>query len=188
MIEVFNDIARRMIANVMRHSQLSDLFDFLNLRGEKREQEYHALAEFAELKGLHRYAINHLYRLIDDRQVEKPQLIPTNWYSSAKREVTNDIRRSYLKSSYDEWFKWETETKEFYEQCFKKLADNAKIAEANKVNELVKDVDEELKYLSREMWEYKSVDWSLDFVLMKQDKKHNHYDEKEKAEFKVEFC
>ena len=188
MIEVFNDIARRMTANVMRHTQLSNLFDFLNLRGEKREQEHHALAESVELKGLHRYAINHLYKLIDDRTVEIPQLIPTSWYSGTKKDVSNDMRRSYLKSSYEEWFKWETETKELYEQSFKKLADNSKIAEANKVNELIKDVDEELKYLSREMWEYKSVDWALDFVLMKQDKKHNHYEEKEKAEFKVEFC
>ena len=188
MIEVFNDIARRMTANVMRHTQLSNLFDFLNLRGEKREQEYHALAESVELKGLHRYAINHLYKLIDDRTVEIPQLIPTSWYSGTKKDVSNDMRRGYLRSSYEEWFKWETETKELYEQCFKRLTEGGKIAEANKVNELIKDVDEELKYLSREMWEYKSVDYSLDFVLMKQDGKHESYENITKSELRVEFC
>lgn len=188
MIDVFNSIAKRQTTNVMKHLQLADMFDFLNLRGEKRQQEYHAFEEWAELRATHRYAINHLYRLIDDKGVEIPALIPASWFTATKKDVSNDNRRQYTKMAYEEWQKWETETKAFYEQCFKTLTDNAKIAEANKVNELIKDVDEELKYLSREFLELKTVDFALDFILLKQDEKHNYYEKKVEEKFSIIFC
>lgn len=188
MIEVFNEIAKRQTANIMKHLQLADMFDFLNLRGEKRRQEYHAFEEWAELRALHRYAINHIYRLIDDKGLEIPALIPSAWFSATKKDVSNDNRRQYTKTAYEKWQEWETETKRFYEQSFKTLTDNGKIAEANKINQLIKEVDEELKYLTRELLEYKTVDFSLDYILLKQETMHDYYEKKTEEKFFVKLC
>lgn len=59
-------------------------------------------------------------------------------------------------------------------------ASYSKIAEANRVNQLICDVDQELKEVTRKMLEYKSVDYSLDYILYQQDELHEKYKEKTK--------
>lgn len=54
----------------------------MNLRGFKREGEYHYFKESAELRGLHRYAINHFNKMIFDKDIPSPRLIPANWHDT----------------------------------------------------------------------------------------------------------
>lgn len=187
MIEVFNRISSRMIEGIMFHEQMSDYFDFLNLRGFKRQQEYRFLDETCELRGVHRYAINHCNRLIKDSTITTTNYIPTNWYNYTKLDVDNSTRKQAVKDAFEKWYTWEKETKKFYEEQFKILTDSSKIADANKVNELVKKVDKELKYLTRQMLEYKAVDWNMDYIMLKQDELHKCYHEKSK-DLCVDIC
>lgn len=180
MIEVFASINNHMLKGLMFHSQLADYFDFLNLHGLKRCQEYHFLLECSEMRGIHRYALNHINKLIMDSPVEDPQVIPTNWKNYTRMQVDNNTRKSAVKEAFEKWFEWESLTKNFYEQQFKILTENSKIAEANKVNQLICDVDQELKEVTRKMLEYKSVDYSLDYILYQQDELHEKYKEKTK--------
>ena len=62
-----------------------------------------------------------------------------------------------------------------------------KIADFNKVNELVKDVDTELKYLERLCIELKSVEYSADYIAVLQDSYHEKYKEKSKN-IEVSIC
>lgn len=180
MIEVFASINNHMLKGIMFHAQLADYFDFLNLHGLKRCQEYHFLLECSEMRGIHRYALNHINKLIMDFPVEDPQVIPTNWKNYTRMQVDNNTRKSAVKEAFEKWFEWESLTKNFYEQQFKILTENSKIAEANKVNQLICGVDQELKDVIRKMLEYKSVDYSLDYILYQQNELHEKYEEKTK--------
>ena len=140
------------------------------------------------MRGIHRYAINHCYKLINGSLITIPNIIPQGWKSATKFEVTREIRKKAVKDAFQEWLDWETETKKFYESQFRTLTDNAKIADANKVNELIDDVDKELKYVSREILEFESVDWSNEYIAYQQDSLHKEYSEKMKDEIKVEMC
>lgn len=53
-----------------------------------------------------------------------------------------------------------------------------KIADFNKVNELVKDVDMELKHLERLCIELESVEYSADYIAELQDSYHKKYKKK----------
>ena len=43
--EIFSKISQRMIGGLMFHEQMSNYYDFLNLRGYKKCHEYHYLEE-----------------------------------------------------------------------------------------------------------------------------------------------
>lgn len=188
MIDVFNAISQHIVKGVMFHEQMADYFDFLNLQGLKRWSEYQFLCEGAELRGIHRYAINHLNRLVKDENIDASSVIPSSWFNATKMQVDNSTRKQAVKDAFDKWFEWEKDTKEFYEQQFKVLTDNAKIAEANKVNELICDVDHELKCVTRKMLEYKSVEWSLDYIVFDQKDLHEKYEKQTQEMFKVQMC
>ena len=187
MIEVFNDISRHLIKQLMFHEQWADIFDFLNMRGFKRQQEYYFLLSNAKLRGVHRYAINHTGKLIRDLEIENIKEIPESWYNYSKQDVDNNTRKQYIKDIFAKWVSWLRDTKQMYQDKFKTLTDNKYIACANKVNDLIKKVDKELKYISRQMLEYQSVDWDLQYLVWKQDCIHEEYAEKEK-EIHIDIC
>lgn len=180
MIEVFNKVSSRLIQAVMKHEQWADIFDFLDLHGEKRCQEYRMFSEMTELRGIHRYALNHCNRLIQNTDISVINEIPSNWYNYTRLDVDAETRKNSVKKIYQDWYNWEYETKKFYEEQFKILTDNKKIADANKINELICKVDKELKYLTRKMLEYKSVDYDMSYIMFKQEEMHEHYKEKTK--------
>lgn len=187
MIEVFNDISKRIIKGVMFHEQMADYFDFLNLQGFKRWQEYRFFDESAELRGVHRYALNHCNKLIDDGDVTATRYIPMSWYSNSRMQVDTSTRKQAVKEAFEKWYQWECDTKEFLEKQFKKLTDNYKISDANKVNDLIKSVDQELKCVTRKMLEYKAVDYDMTYIMFQQDELHEHYKEKTK-EIGIDIC
>lgn len=180
MIEIFNKISARQIKAIMKHQQWADIFDFLGLNGEKRWQEYRALSEFVEMRGIHRYALNHCNKLIQNISVDVVNEIPSNWFNYTRLDVDNETRKNYVKKIYEDWFKWETETKGFLEEQFKTLTENHKIADANKVNCLIEDVDQELKHLTRKLIEYKAVNYDLDYIMYCQPEMHEYYKQKTK--------
>lgn len=188
MIEVFNEISRHMIKGIMFHEQMADYFDFLNLHGLKRWQEVRFFEESAELRGLHRYAINHCNKLVNDGDVPAVRYVPTSWYNYTKYDVDTNTRKTAVKDAFEKWCEWEKDTKALYEKMFKKLTENGYIADANKVNELIKGVDNELKHLTRKMLEYKSVDYNMEYIMYQQDEMHSKYEEKLKESFKIEMC
>lgn len=187
MIEVFSEISKRMIRAVMLHAQLTDYFDFLDLHGYKRWHEYRFFAENAELRGVHRYAINHCNRLIPETSVDNPRMIPSNWENYTRFQVDNSTRKSAVKEAFEKWYQWENETKMFLESQFKTLAEASKIADADKVNEMICGVDQELKELTRELLSLRSVDYDPSYIMMRQGELHEKYREEEKK-IGVDIC
>ncbi len=187
MIEVFKELDGRMLKGIMLHAQLTDYFDFLNLHGFKRWQEYRFFDETAELRGLHRYAINHCNKLIGESTIENPRMIPQDWGNYTRLQVDSATRKAAVKEAFSKWYEWEKSTKEFYESKFKTLTDNNKIADADKVNCLVCAVDQELKVLTRKMLEYKAVDYDMSYIMYQQPELHEYYKQKTK-DIGIDIC
>ena len=188
MIEVFNQVSRRQVQALMFHEQMADYFDFLSLGGIKRWHEHQYIAESCEMRGIHRYAINHLGKIINDGQISGTDYIPKSWYNYNRKDVDTNTRKQAVREAFEKWVAWETETKTLYQNWFKTLTDNAKIAEADKINCLICDVDKELKCVERKMLEYKAVDYDMSYVVYDQKEMHDHYEKKLAEEYKVKMC
>lgn len=176
--EVFNVINTRQIIALMFHDEMADLFDFLGLRGFKRMHEYQYLAESAKHRALKRYYLNHHGMLLPGEELDSVDVIPDDWYQYNRMDVTPSIRKQSVQKALEQYLDWERGTKELYEKCASYLIAWKKIADFNKVNELVKDVDMELKYLERLCIELKAVDYDTAYIEILQDKYHEKYAKK----------
>lgn len=185
-IDVFSEIHNHQIQGVMFHDETASLYDFMGLRGYKRCHEYQALKEFAAARGVSRYAVNHLNKMISESNPTVTRITPSSWKAATRLDVGESDRKTMIKDLFKKWRDWETQTKMFYCKKFKELTDNGYIACANKVNELICDVDCELKSLEREYIALSAVGFDMLYIMQKQDEVHEHYEEKEKK-IGVEF-
>lgn len=178
-IDIFNELIAHEIEGVMLHCDLANMFDFMGLHGFKRQHEFRALEEFAEMRGMNRYAINHLGVMPSGGNVGRTkEIVPNTWKGAKRTDVTESDRKSRVKDLFARWNEWERETKDLYQKRFKDLVNLGMIACANKVNELIVAADKELKLAEREFILYSSVGWEMYFIASKQDELHEEYEKK----------
>lgn len=185
--EIFQKISDRQIEGMMLHAQLADYYDFLNLRGFKRMHEYHFLCEAVEMRGLHRYYINHYNMLLVGSHPGKASMIPDSWYAYTRQQVTSDVKRRSVREAMLKWLGWERESKACYERWYRELCDLGEIAAAQKIGNLVCAVDQELKYADRLCIDMDSTGYDLTYIAIMQEALHDHYDEKTR-EIGVDIC
>lgn len=177
-IDIYSHINSHMITALMLHDQMADLYDFLNLHGFKRMHEYQHLSESITRRKLKRYVLNHHNKLIKDANIENPKVIPIEWYDYTRFDVTPQVRQQSLKKSFLRYKDWESQTKILYNSTSKMLFDNGHISDYQYISGILKDVDDELKYLERLMLKLESCEYDIDYVLVIQDELHEMYKEK----------
>lgn len=185
--EVYCVVNTRQIKALMFHDEMADLFDFLGLRGFKRMHEYQYLMESAEHRALKRYYLNHHGTLLPDEELEPVDVIPDDWYQYTRMDVTPQVRKQAVQKAMEQYREWECGTKALYEKCCAYLIAWQKMADYNKINNLLEDVDSELKYLERLCIELKAVDYDCSYIEILQDKYHEKYKEKSKS-IGVDLC
>ena len=178
--EIFSEMSGHMIKGLMFHDQMSDYYDFLSLRGYKRCHEWHYKTEMCGYRKLHRYAINHFGKLIEEKRVEDPEAIPQSWYRYNRNEVDAGTKRNAVKAGVEKWVSWEKETKALYERMYRELVGLGEDAAAIFVQKYIEDVDCELKWAERKAIELADVDYNLGFVVGEQTRLHDKYKRKMK--------
>lgn len=178
--EIFSKVASHMIEGIMVHDQLAIYYDFLQLKGYKRCHEYHFLCENVSYRGINRYFTNHYNKMIVLNQIPDPAVIPSSWYKYSRQDVDTNTKRSAVKAGYERWVEWEKSTKLLYESLYKELIDINEIAGAKKLEELICDVDHELKIAERKSIDLKTIDYNISDILNDQDKEHDKYKRKMK--------
>lgn len=173
--EVYKLISSRQSTALMFHDNMADLFDFLGLNGFKRMHEYQYLVESAEHRALKRYYLNHHGKLLPEEEPHPVSVIPSDWYKYTRMDVTSSVRRQAVKTAFEQYYEWEAETKELYSTAAVHLMNWHKVADFNKVNGLLMDVDKELKYLERLIIRMSSVDYDPVYVDTLQDEYHEKY-------------
>ena len=176
--EIFTALSSHMTKGVMFHVQMSDYYDFLNLRGYKRCHQYRAKCEMKHLHKLHKYYINHYNRLIEEEPIQNPDVIPSSWYRYTRQDVDANTKRSAVKNGIEKWVSWETETKDLYEKMFKELMDLGEVSTANRMCCYIKGVDDELKWAERTHIDLLAADYDIEYILGKQDYLHDMYKER----------
>lgn len=179
--EVFSTINTRQITALMFHDEMSDLFDFLGLKGFKRLHEYQYLSESIEHRHLKKHYLNCHGMLLADEELTPIDVIPDDWYQYTRTDVTSAIRQQYVQKAMNQYKEWESGTKDLYEKCAACLIAWGNVSDFNKVNDLVKDVSTELKYLERLCIELKSVDYDSEYIESIQDCYHKEYKKKLKS-------
>jgi hypothetical protein len=186
--EIFATIGAHMIGGMMTHEALANYYDFLGLKGYKRCQEYHYLDETISYRSVCRYFINHHGKLILDSKVDDIEIIPTSWYAHERMDVDTATKRQAVKDGYLKWRKWELETLELYKKLHKELLELNEIADASKVECLICDVSQELKWIDRDILDLEAVDYDIVYIVECQKCLHEKYKKKMKKELHIDIC
>ena len=163
--DIFSELSAHMIKGLMIHTQLSDYYDFLNLHGYKRCHEYHAILEMKDYECLKRYYIEHYNKLVEEKPIENPDVIPTGWYPYSRQEVDVATKRSAVKSGIERWVTWEKETKDLYQRMYRELMSIGEVAAAKMLSKFIKNVDNELKWAQRKHIELVDADYDMSFII-----------------------
>lgn len=179
--EVFSKISAHLVEGMMIHEKMADYYDFLGLMGFKRIHEYRFLKDAVNLRGVHRYFINHFNMLLPDSPVSQSWDIPSSWKNHVREDVGTDTKRNAVISGIENWKSWEHDTKRLYEQCYTELCDIGEVAAACKVKELISDADMTAKCADRLYIKLKGMDYDMPTIYILQDEIHHEYDEKTKC-------
>ncbi len=179
--EIYSNLAAHMIKGLMIHDQMVDYYCFLNLKGYAMCHKYHYISENWDYMKLKKYYIKHHGKLIPEKSIENPKVIPSNWYSHIKADVDVSTVRNGVKTGLEKWVAWETETKELYQKAYKDLIALGAIADANFICGFIEGVDWELVQAESFHLKKKIDDFSISSITGDQEWKYKKYSEKIKS-------
>lgn len=176
--EIFSQLAAHMIKGLMIHSQMSDYYGFLGLKGYQECHKYHYFAENANYKRIANYYLKHYDKLVLDLPFENPDVIPESWFKYTRHNVNENTRKSAIQAGIEKWVDWETQTKKLYEYYYQELCGLGEIAAAMEIRKYIKDVDEELATAYQKHLELKAIDFDINVIMEKQEEKYRKYKKK----------
>lgn len=158
---VFTKLANRMVGAMMIHTQLTELFNFIDLTSDAKRQKKQLHEETDGLLKLEKYCSQHLHILITADNPPQIDILNLSILKQPNDNLTPDDKIYLIKYGMKEWIKWEKESKIIYEDAYHNLLDMSEVAVAEFVMRYVKDVDKELRdaeflYRTRD-----AIDWDL---------------------------
>lgn len=178
--EIYAEIMGHKVESLMFHQQAEKMMNFLGFKGLKKWQCYQNIKESVELSKINNYIICHHNIIINEKDPKNISIIPNSWYNYTRFEVDNSTRQTALKDFFGNWQNREKEVKESLSLMYKEVHELGLIADLIEIKKMILDVDKELKCIDRKFLEYKSTDFSLEYIMSDQCYLHEKYAKKAK--------
>lgn len=168
--EIFSQLSEHMIKGLMLHSQLSDYFGFLGLKGYQVCHKYHYFEENSNYRKLSCYYLYHYDKLIKEKPFSNPNIIPESWYQYTRHDVNAQTRKDAIQVGIEKWVNWENNSKKLYETMYGELMKIGEVAAAKELCNYILDVDYELADAYQIHLKLLSDDFNISDIIMEQDK------------------
>ena len=181
-------IIDRKYATAILYEYLSHASDLIQARGMKRLFEYYALKNNTEAICLMRRMANRRWKsafpnldiakkLLMNAQIEKfASIIPNN--------VSNDTYSLTIKGLIELALAHEKETIKLLNEESKKCS----LEDFDIIEDFSCEADCLCKYLMRMITKYNKYNWKSEYLENDQILVHDHFEEKTKEGFKIDFC
>ena len=173
--EIFQEVGKRQVKALMFHDKMKDLYDFLGLAGFKRWHHHQFCEESKEFQKTKHYFMSTHNKLLNCNSEAPASVVPEDWYNYTRMDVTAQLRKQYVESSFEAYKTWEEETKHCYEDYSKALCEMGNMADAAKVDCLIKDVTCELKTIYKYLIKLRAVSYDMNYILEIQPCIHKKY-------------
>lgn len=169
MEEIFEALCTHLKEGVCYHEELEKAFCFLGLYELAEIQKEHYNDELKKYRDMVCYYITNHFKLLKI-ETEKKEVIPENWYKYTTQQVDNGTRQNAIKELITKWIEWEKDTKKLYEDLYLKLTNLREVAEAIKLEKLIKDVNKELGEAQRLLIKLETINYDLTVIVKWQNK------------------
>lgn len=164
MHEIFKKLSNRMVGAMMIHTQLTELFNFIDLEPDAKRQKKQLHDESDGLLKLEKYAAQHHHILITSDNPPQVDILNLGMLKEPNDKLSPDNKIYLIQYAMKEWIEWERESKIIYEDAYRNLVDMSEIATADFVLQYVKDVDKELKAAEMLYRVRDAIDWDLSTI------------------------
>ena len=168
--EIFTKICTHMAEGVQFHEELKKAYCFLGLYGYATEKEKHYKEELHGYNKLVKYYMKHYFKLLKIDEIQKPTVIPDNWYKYSSQAVDAQTKRNAIKELIIKWIEWEKDTKKLYEEMYLELTNLKEIAMADYFKNFICNVNEELTQVQKKLIKLESVNYDMVFIAEQQKK------------------
>lgn len=165
---IFTKLANRMVGAMMVHTQLTELFNFIDLESDAKRQKKQLHEETDGLLKLEKYAAQHHHILITSDNPPQVDILNLGMLKQPNDELSPDNKIYLIQYAMKEWIEWEKESKIIYEDAYRNLVDLSEIAAAEFVLRYVRDVDKELRDAELLYRVRDAIDWDLATIYDKQ--------------------
>lgn len=150
-----------MVGAMMVHTQLTELFNFIDLKSDTKRQKKQLHEETDGLLKLEEYASQHHHILITSNNPPQVDILNLSMLKQQNDELSPDNKIYLIQYAIKEWIEWERESKIIYEDAYRNLVDMSEIAAADFVLQYVRDVDKELRDAELLYRVRDAIDWDL---------------------------
>ena len=171
MHEIFQKLSNRMVGAMMIHTQLTELFNFIDLEIDAKRQRKQLHEESDGLLKLEKYAAQHYHLLIASDNPPQIDILNLSMLKQPNDKLSPDNKVYLIQYAMKEWIEWEEESKIIYENAYHNLVEMSEIAAADFVLQYVKDVDKELRDAELLYRVRDSIDWDLATIYDEQTRK-----------------
>ena len=171
MHEIFKKLSNRMVGAMMIHTQLTELFNFIDLEPDAKRQKKQLHEESGGLLKLEKYAAQHHHILITSDNPPQVDILNLGMLKQSSDQLSPENRAYLIRYAMKEWIEWEKESKIMYEDAYCNLVDMSEIAAADFVLQYVRDVDKELKDAELLYRVRDAIDWDLATIYDEQARK-----------------
>lgn len=165
---VFTKLANRMVGAMMVHTQLTELFNFIDLEADAKRQKKQLHEETDGLLKLEKYAAQHHHILITSDNPPQVDILNFDILERPNDKLSPDDKIHLIQYALKEWIEWEKKSKVIYEDSYRNLIDMSEIATADFVLQYVRDVDKELRDAEFLYRVRDAIDWDLPTIYDKQ--------------------
>ena len=113
--------------------------------------------------------------MIQEEEIEKVEIIPSNWFKHSKNEVDANTKRSAVKDFMKIWVDWETETKSVFQKFYKELYDMGEICAALTIKKFLEDVDKELNRAQMKYINLETIGYDINSIVKEQKDLYKKY-------------
>jgi hypothetical protein len=168
MHEIFKKLSNRMVGAMMIHTQLTELFNFIDLESDAKRQKKQLHEETDGLLKLEKYAAQHHHILITSDNPPQVDILNLDILERPNDKLSPDDKIHLIQYALKEWIEWEKKSKIIYEDSYHSLVDMSEIATADFVLQYVRDVDKELRDAELLYRVRDAIDWDLATIYDKQ--------------------
>ena len=169
--EIFSDLTNHMLEGLMMHEQFIDYYDFLGLPGYSKCHQRHFKEENKAYRDINHYYITTKNKLLPTPKFPQPEVIPPSWRQYTRQQVDMKTKQNAVKMGLEYWVNWELDTYDFYQQIHKNLMELNLVADAEKVKDLILDVQEEITTATQYHLNKIATNYDMTDIIEEQDKK-----------------
>lgn len=178
-MEILEQVAKRKLNVLMVFSEISDIFNLLNLRGYKRKYEYKKLKEEKEYLHIKKWVIEKYGAIPNVSFQIKKEINPFKVATVGRRDkILKETKQKIIAEIFKELVSFLEETLKLYEEAFSALSEKGCISDSITIGKFIKRIEDHIKKTKREIVKLNDVDYSLEFIYEFQKSMHDRYKDK----------